>query len=201
MALRVVPNETVPRSVYRYLWPAERRVITVRKHPGAYVAHAFLLAAVLAVSCLDAAAVIRRNWLVLALLVILFAVLSFSLGRRVYRGTETYLCVTSRRIILLGWRRGHELEIIPISAAAEMIFCCTPLGRIMGYGTFIIPAAEGRKPQCRLTYLPYPEQLYIEVCGILFPDPGLDFPAPAGPGGAGFAGPDGPGFAAPAGPG
>ena len=34
MGIRVVPNETVPATVYRILLPHERRVITVRFHPA-----------------------------------------------------------------------------------------------------------------------------------------------------------------------
>jgi len=37
MGIRVVPNETVPASVYRVLLPHERRVITVRFHPAVLI--------------------------------------------------------------------------------------------------------------------------------------------------------------------
>ena len=37
MGIRVVPNETVPASIYRVLLPHERRVITVRFHPAVLI--------------------------------------------------------------------------------------------------------------------------------------------------------------------
>ena len=42
------------------------------------------------------------------------------------------------------------------------------LGRLLGYGTFIIRSADRDE---KIRYLPYPEQLYLKVTGILNPDP------------------------------
>jgi hypothetical protein len=172
MGIRVVPEETVPLSVARYLWPTERRVITVRKHPAAFRGHALLLIAILAVFGLDAGAVFKRNWLLLMLLAVLFVGFSLFVYLRVRAWMETYLCVTLNRMIIIGWRRRRELTVIPIADAMDMVFCRPLLGRFLGHGTFIISASKGGSSKCKLAYLPYPEQLYVEVCGILFPDLG-----------------------------
>ena len=37
MGIRVVPNETVPATVYKHLLPHERQVITVRFHPAVLI--------------------------------------------------------------------------------------------------------------------------------------------------------------------
>jgi hypothetical protein len=170
MGIRFVPNESIPPSVLRYLWPNERRNIIIRKHPFAFGLHALLLITILVIFGLDAAAVIKRRGLVLAFLFVLFVGLCLYVYRRIYIYLETYLCVTDNRLILIGWRRRRELTVIPIGNAADMIYQRTLLGRIMGYGTFVIRASEGR-PKCKITYLPYPEQMYIEVCSFALPDP------------------------------
>jgi len=68
MDMSVVPRELIPLSVSRYLWPTERRVITVRKHPAVFRGYALLLTATVAIFILDAAGVVKRNWFLLALL-------------------------------------------------------------------------------------------------------------------------------------
>ena len=50
MGIRVVPNETVPASIYRVLLPHERRVITVRFHPAVLIKPVALALAGLAVA-------------------------------------------------------------------------------------------------------------------------------------------------------
>jgi len=44
--------------------------------------------------------------------------------------------------------------------------------RLFGYGTFVVESAGKDKVFSRIDHLPYPEQLYLEVCGLIFKDPG-----------------------------
>jgi len=47
-------------------------------------------------------------------------------------------------------------------------------GRLLGYGSLAARSGGGRRLFPRVRHLPYPEQLYIEVCGLIFKDPGGD---------------------------
>jgi hypothetical protein len=44
------------------------------------------------------------------------------------------------------------------------------MGRILGYGKFILESAGQDQALTNVDYLPYPEQLYLEVCGLIFKD-------------------------------
>ena len=43
----------------------------------------------------------------------------------------------------------------------------TVLGRLFGYGTLIVTSASRHQPFRKVRYLPYPEQPYLEISGLL----------------------------------
>lgn len=174
MSIRTVPDENIPPGVRRYLWPTELSAIAVRKHPVVFVPHGCLLAAILVLIGLDAVAVITRNALLLGLLILLFIALCLYTAHRVLVWFDTYFTLTPTRIILIGWRRRREVVSISMADADDMTFHRPPLGRLFGYGSFRIRAPEGGRRARKVGYLPYPEQLYLEVCGVIFPDPQSD---------------------------
>jgi len=50
-----------------------------------------------------------------------------------------------------------------------MSFRRSALGRLLGYGEFIIESAGHEQALHTINFLPSPEQLYLEVCGLVFP--------------------------------
>jgi hypothetical protein len=55
-----------------------------------------------------------------------------------------------------------------------MSFQRSTLGRILGFGEFILESAGQDQALRIVDHLPYPEQLYLEVCGLIFKDKGED---------------------------
>jgi hypothetical protein len=51
-----------------------------------------------------------------------------------------------------------------------MSFRRSAMGRVFGYGEFIVESAEQGQALRSVNFLPYPEQLYLQVCDLLFPD-------------------------------
>jgi hypothetical protein len=41
-------------------------------------------------------------------------------------------------------------------------------GRLLGFGEFIVESAGQDQALRNIDHIPYPEQLYLEVCGMLF---------------------------------
>lgn len=166
----VIPDET-PAEVYRYLLPSEELIITLRRHPSAVFPVVCLLAANVTVFALVAADIIPGSTAVLVILGLLFLLVCYFLYRSVNAWRKTYVVLTSARIIILGLHR--KLTVIPIGEADDMTFVRTLPGRIAGYGSFRIKKpAPGRGPY-KIRYLPYPEQLYLEVSGLNFPAGGI----------------------------
>lgn len=171
MGIRVVPNETVPAAVYRVLLPHERRVITVRFHPAilirpvAETLGGLALAGLISTIAHLETSVLLAVWLAWLVLVI-------RLLFRIYQWLEDYFVVTSARLLLATGVFSKKVNMMPLTKVTDMRFERSLTGRVFGYGTFIVESAGQDQALRNINHLPYPEQLYIEVCGLIFKDPG-----------------------------
>jgi hypothetical protein len=64
----------------------------------------------------------------------------------------------------------RKVNMLPLTKVTDMSFQRTALGRILGFGQFIVESAGQDQAMRIVDYLPYPEQLYLEVCGLIFKD-------------------------------
>jgi hypothetical protein len=167
---RVIRVETVPAEVYRYLLPNERRVITVRRHPVVLAPALGLLMVNVTAFALSAADVIQGGTALLAGLGILFPASCYIFYRTKRAWCRAYIVATTARIMLVNLVWKHPLLVIPLDEAYDMTYVYTrPFGWLIGYGSFVFKKSETLRRTLKLRYLPYPEQLYIEVAGLLFP--------------------------------
>jgi Bacterial PH domain len=77
-----------------------------------------------------------------------------------------YFVVTNSRLLLISGALSRSVIITPLTAIHDLSFYRPLSGRLLGYGTFVVERAE-QGPSV-IEYLPYPEQLYLEICGIIF---------------------------------
>ena len=171
MGIRVVPNETVPASVYRVLLPHERRVITVRFHPAILIKPVAQTLGGLALAGLIST-IAHLNSSVLLVIWLLWLLLVIRLLYKVYEWLEDYFVVTSARLLLATGVVKKTVNMMPLSKVTDMRFERSAIGRLFGFGTFIVESAGQDQALHTINHLPYPEQLYIEVCGLIFKDPG-----------------------------
>jgi membrane protein YdbS with pleckstrin-like domain len=171
MGLRVVPNETVPAAVYRVLLPHERRVITVRFHPAILIRPVAEALGGLALAGLIST-IAHLDGTVLLVVWLLWLILVIRLLFKIYAWLEDYFVVTSARLLTSGGIFKKSVSMMPLSKVTDMRFERSPIGRLLGFGTFIVESAGQDQALRTIDHLPYPEQLYIEVCGLIFKDPG-----------------------------
>jgi membrane protein YdbS with pleckstrin-like domain len=169
MGIRVVPNETVPAAIYRILLPRERRVITVRLHPAILIRPVAEALGGLAVAGL-LSTLLHLNSSVLLVIWLLWLVLVIRLLFRIYEWLEDYFVVTSKRLLLATGVFRKTVNMMPLTKVTDMRFERSPAGRLFGYGTFIVESAGQDQSLRTIDHLPYPEQLYLEVCGLIFKD-------------------------------
>ena len=172
MGIRVVPNETVPASIYRVLLPHERRVITVRFHPAVLIKPVALALAGLAVAGLLSTIARLDNTDVLVVIWLAWLVLLIRLLYKIYVWLEDYFVVTSQRLLLATGVVRKSVKMMPLSKVTDMSFNRSAMGRLLGYGTFVVESAGQDQALRTIDHLPYPEQLYLEVCGLIFKDQG-----------------------------
>jgi uncharacterized membrane protein YdbT with pleckstrin-like domain len=171
MGIRVVPgSDTVPPAIARYLLPHERQVITVRLHPAVLIRPVAEALGGLALAALISVAVAKGNGTVLLVIWLAWLVLLFRLGFKVWAWWDDHFVVTSQRLLLATGVLTKKVNMMPLSKVTDMSFQRSSLGRVLGYGEFIVESAGQDQALRRVDHLPYPEQLYLEVCGLIFKD-------------------------------
>jgi hypothetical protein len=157
--------------VNKYLLPNEVIVVAVRQHPA-------VLATPITVALgglLVAAAVSRfpHNphlavtvvWLGVAFLVLrlLFVALNWQVQ---------YMVVTSKRFMLISGALNLKVTTIGLQDLSDMTFERSYGGVMLGYGALVIES--GGRSQTLVDYVPYPEQIYLEVRGAVLGLSGAD---------------------------
>jgi Bacterial PH domain len=61
--------------------------------------------------------------------------------------------------------------MMPMSKATDMSFHRSLAGRMLGFGDFVVESAGKDQVLHTIDHVPYPEQLYLVVCGRIFKDP------------------------------
>jgi uncharacterized membrane protein YdbT with pleckstrin-like domain len=171
--MRLVPStDTVPASVNRYLLPHERQVITVHQHPAVLIRPIFEVLIGLAIAGWLTVAFAKNNGVAVLIIWILWGILLLRLVVKVIEWGETYFVVTSQRFLLATGLIRRQVKMMPLAKVTDMSFERSAWGRILGYGEFILESAGQNQALDRVNHLPYPEQLYLEVCGLIFKDTG-----------------------------
>ncbi len=169
--MRLVPNtDTVPASANRYLLPHERQVITVHQHPAVLIMPILEVLVGLAIAGWLSEAAAHGNGAVILVIWILWGIVFLRLVVKVIEWVQTYFVVTSQRMLLSTGLVTHNVNMMPLTKVTDMSFKRTGPGRILGYGEFVVESAGQDQALSNVKFLPYPEQLYLEVCGLIFKD-------------------------------
>ncbi len=166
----ISPGANPPADVDRYLLPHEQEVITVRKHPAVLLAPVAWAVVGLVLAAVLTETVLRHDsgltWIIWAAWGVVF--LRF-LWAAVNWGVD-YFVVTSHRFIETSGLLSRKVAMMPLVKVTDMTFERSFLGRMLGYGTFILESAGQDQALSKVDHIPYPEQLYLEVCSLIFPN-------------------------------
>jgi membrane protein YdbS with pleckstrin-like domain len=161
-----------PVAINKYLLPREVQVATVRQHPAVLISPSaqalggLLLAGIVTATLVHGllATIIWLAWLLLFLRLIWKAV----------NWSVDYFVVTSERLLLTTGFLTRKVNMMPLSKVTDMSFKRTFAGRLLGYGEFIVESAGQDQALRNVEFIPYPEQLYLLICGMLFPSSAAD---------------------------
>ena len=169
--MRLAPNtDTVPASVNRYLLPHERQVISVHQHPAVLIKPIFWVLLGLAIAGFLSNALANGNGTVILIIWILWLIPLAWLIWRIIDWVLTYFVITSQRLLLARGFPTRRVDMMPLTKVTDMSFNRSPVGQILGFGEFVVESAGQDQALRHIEYLPYPEQLYLEVCGLIFQD-------------------------------
>jgi uncharacterized membrane protein YdbT with pleckstrin-like domain len=91
----------------------------------------------------------------------------FASAIRMYAWLNSYVVVTNTRLLYVKSLASTKVNAIPLSEIRALDLHRSSLGRLLGYGTFVVKTSG---PDEKIRLLPYPEQLYLEVYGTLAPE-------------------------------
>ena len=164
----VTPGDSAPASVNKYLLPHESQVITVRRHPAVLMTPVGLVLGGLIVAGVLSNVVGEGqslNWIWWGWLLLL--------GWFVWKVAEwsvDYFVITNERMIHTSGLITRKVGMMPLGKVTDMSFERSLMGRLLGYGAFVLESAGQDQALSTVDYLPYPEQLYLEVCEMIFPN-------------------------------
>lgn len=160
----VVPH----RALQRYILANEKIIIATRRHWGILwepiltTAGAFVLAVALLVA-VDPSVRDDLGWVWLP-----FVVLG---ARLLYKWVEwraRWFVMTDRRLLLLDGFLVHRVAMMPSEKVTDLGYERTPMGQLLGYGTFIFETAGQDQALDRVTWIPRPDSRYRLIIASLF---------------------------------
>jgi uncharacterized membrane protein YdbT with pleckstrin-like domain len=166
----IAPGASPPAEVNKYLLPHEQQVITVRRHPAVLIGPIALTVAGLIVAAVLTDTIFRHNSTLMLVAWVAWGVLLVRLLWKIGCWAVDYFVVTSQRMILTSGLVTRKVAMMPLVKVTDMSFQRSFLGRLLGYGEFILESAGQDQALRTVDHIPYPEQLYIEVCGLIFPN-------------------------------
>jgi len=172
----ISPGATPPADVDKYLLPHEQQVITVRRHPAVLIGPILITVGGLILAAVLSDTVLQHQSTALLVVWLLWGFLLLRLLVKAFTWAVDYFVVTSHRMILTSGLVTRKVAMMPLVKVTDMTFQRSFLGRMLGYGTFILESAGQDQALSTVDHIPYPEQLYLEVCALIFPskDPSDD---------------------------
>lgn len=172
------------RELERYLVPGERVVAVVRQHwfsqarpTAAFVALLFLATFVEAEAPRTRAGAVVANVFWYAA----FAGALYLLWRYLNWRHDWFVATDKRFLLFYGFVR-RKVAMMPLTKVTDMTFDRTVMGRLVGYGSFVLESAGQAQALSRIEYVPHATTHYKAICTVLFgsedaardPDDGWD---------------------------
>jgi uncharacterized membrane protein YdbT with pleckstrin-like domain len=161
-----------PVVINKYLLPREVQVATVRKHLAVLLpASAQTLGGLLVAGLLTTTVV---HGLLSVIVWIAWGVLLLRLIWKTLVWAVDYFVVTTERLLLTTGFFNRRVAMMPLTKVTDMSFRRSFAGRLLGYGEFIVESAGQDQALRHVPFIPYPEQLYLLICGMIFPSSAED---------------------------
>jgi membrane protein YdbS with pleckstrin-like domain len=158
----------IPMELDRYLTPAERIVFRTRLHWIQIVgAWAWFFASLLVVGLLDARLPTDQP----RVRDVLIIVEGLLLVRALWRTLEWYrewFVGTDQRLMLTMGVLTRKVAMIPVGKVTDMSYVRSPLGQLLGYGSFVLESAGQDQAFRVVEYVPSPGLYYRRISEELF---------------------------------
>lgn len=181
----------IDRELARYLVDGEKIIVAVRRHWFSLTREGLLVAATLALAVyvdvnttIGAGGQSLRN----ITLVLFWGSVAWLVWKVLEWRHEWFVATDKRFLLFYGFIR-RRVAMMPLIKVTDMTFDRTPLGRVVGYGSFVLESAGQDQALSLIPYVPDADAHYHAICTVLF-GPGAPPRVPPQYGG-GWGGPAG----------
>jgi membrane protein YdbS with pleckstrin-like domain len=158
----------IPAELDRYLTPAERIVFRTRLHWIQIVGPwSLFFASLLVVGLLDARLPTGQPRVRDVLIIVLGLLLARALWRT-YEWYREWFVGTDRRLMLTMGVLTRKVAMIPLGKVTDMSYVRSPLGQLLGYGSFVLESAGQDQAFRVVEYVPNPGLYYRRISEELF---------------------------------
>lgn len=150
----------------RYLIPGERVVVSTRRHwfrlaapvTLAVLTFVAMVAGAFSTAWGEAASILVWLWLAACL---------YALWRVLEWRTEWFIA-TDRRLLKTYGLITQRVAMMPLAKVTDMSYDRSLLGRMLGYGEFVMESAGQDQALSKMDLIPDPEPKYIAMCETIF---------------------------------
>ncbi len=158
----------VPPHLDRYLLASEMVVVAVRRHPAQVLepvlsAVAALFLVLWATSSLSPDVELVPDVLWVSWLLVLGRALW-----RLWEWSRDWFIATDTRLLLTYGILTRKVAMMPLGKVTDMSYNRSPLGRLLGYGEFVLESAGQEQAMRVVSWLPDPDDLYRLICAEIF---------------------------------
>jgi membrane protein YdbS with pleckstrin-like domain len=162
----------VPAEVKRFMLPRETLVALVRRHPAVLIVSATQAVVGLLAAFILSATLLRSHPALIWIIWGLWGLLMLRLVWEVWNWAVDYFVITSKRILLTSGVFTRNVAMMPLSKVTDMSFRRNLAGRVLGFGEFVVESAGQDQALRSIDHVPYPEGLYVRICGWIFEEGG-----------------------------
>lgn len=170
MARRPDPMTERPRHgvLSRYLLDGERIVTAVHQH-WAKVAEPVIsaVAGLVLVLALDSSLPATLGVVANLLWWAWFALIARALWK-ILEWRHDWFVATDKRLILTYGLIAQKVAMMPLLKVTDMSYNRSPVGRLLGYGAFVMESAGQDQALHRVEWVPRPDQTYRAICAEIF---------------------------------
>jgi uncharacterized membrane protein YdbT with pleckstrin-like domain len=151
----------------RYLLPTEIPEVVARRHWASLTRSAAIFIGVLALALFMIAFLSGTRFFATAGVLTMLGALAW-FGWVILDWSHERFVITDKRVLLISGLLTRKVAIMPLSKVTDLTYERSLIGRILGYGVFVMESAGQQQALSRIDYLPTPDQLYHQVSALLF---------------------------------
>jgi membrane protein YdbS with pleckstrin-like domain len=160
----LVPTREASELVRRYLFPTEKYRGEWRRHWIHLVKRLSLgVLATFVLGYLAGLFAKKNESTVLTVLVLIWVAIMAWVLWDVAEWYYDRFILTNKRVMLIEGIISRTVAMMPLSRVTDMKYTQSPLGRVLGYGTFELESAGQEQALRNVTNLPNPTDLYLQV--------------------------------------